>query len=145
MPEQKARILVVANRTAESQELRDALTSRAADSPAEFFLVVPTTPHGVAWAGDMHSGGDEAAAHMREAVSRLQEAGLEVDGQTGDPDAYAAVQDAINLKGPFDEIIVSTLPVKVSRWLKMDLPHRVERTTGLPVRHVEAREAKAIA
>jgi hypothetical protein len=145
MPDEKARILVVANRTAESEELRETLKARAAKGPAGFTLVVPSTPHGVAWAGDMHSGGEEADAHMEAAVDRLREAGLEVDGQTGDPDAWCAVQDAINLSGPYDEVIVSTLPVKLSKWLKMDLPHRVERGTGLPVTHVVGSEVKQIA
>jgi nucleotide-binding universal stress UspA family protein len=145
MPDEKARILVVANRTAESEELLETLKARAAQGAARFNLVVPSTPHGVAWAGDMHSGGEEADAHLQAAVERLRDAGLDVEGQTGDPDAWCAVQDAINLTGPYDEVIVSTLPVKVSKWLKMDLPHRVERGTGLPVTHVVANEAKPVA
>jgi nucleotide-binding universal stress UspA family protein len=145
MADEKARILVVANRTAESEELLDALKARAAKGPATFNLVVPSTPHGVAWAADMHSGGEEADAHMQTAVDRLRDAGLDVEGQTGDPDAWCAVQDAINLTGPYDEVIVSTLPVKLSKWLKMDLPHRVERGTGLPVTHVIGHEQKPVA
>jgi nucleotide-binding universal stress UspA family protein len=145
MPDEKARILVVANRTAESEELLETLKARAAKGPASFNLVVPSTPHGVAWAADMHSGGDEADAHLQAAVQRLRDAGLEVEGQTGDPDAWCAVQDAINLTGPYDEVVVSTLPVKVSKWLKMDLPHRVERGTGLPVTHVVGTEVKQVA
>jgi hypothetical protein len=145
MPDEKARILVVANRTAESEELLETLKARAAKGPASFNLVVPSTPHGVAWAADMHSGGEEADTHMQAAVERLRDAGLEVEGQTGDPDAWSAVQDAVNLTGPYDEVIVSTLPVKVSKWLKLDLPHRVERGTGLPVTHVVAREPKPVA
>jgi hypothetical protein len=145
MPDEKARILVVANRTAESEELLAALKARAERGPAAFTLVVPSTPHGVAWAADMHSGGEEADAHMHAAVQRLRAAGLEVEGQTGDPDAWCAVQDAVNLTGPYDEAIVSTLPVKVSKWLKMDLPHRVERGTGLPVTHVVGTEVKQLA
>jgi hypothetical protein len=88
---------------------------------------------------DMHSGGEEAAAHLTRAVDRYRDAGLEVDdGKIGDPDPVAAVQDAVNFK-EFDEIIVSTLPKRKSRWLKLDLPHRVERSCGKPVTHIEAK------
>jgi hypothetical protein len=141
---EKAQVLVVANRTAESDELLDALRERAAQGPAAFVLLVPATPHGVAWAGDMHSGSEEAEEHMGKAVQRLRDAGLEVDeGRVGDPDAYAAVQDAVNLTGPYDEVVVSTLPTHVSKWLKLDLPNRVRRFTGLPTTHVIASEATA--
>jgi Asp-tRNA(Asn)/Glu-tRNA(Gln) amidotransferase A subunit family amidase len=137
-----ANILVVANRTAESPELLEALKQRAQQGDATFTLLVPSTPHGVAWAADMHSGGSEAEAHMQNAVERLRSAGLEVaDGKVGDPDPAAAVQDLVNFES-FDEVVVSTLPGGISKWLKLDLPHRVERITGLPVTHVVASEVK---
>ncbi len=134
-----ADVLVVANQTAESDQLLDALRERAERGPCKFHLLVPATPHGASWAMDMHSGGEEAEEHLRRAVQRYRDAGLEVDdGKIGDPDPVAAVQDAVNFK-EFDEIIVSTLPRRTSRWLKLDLPHRVERSCGKPVTHVEAR------
>jgi len=137
-----ANVLVVANRTAESPELLEALKQRAQRGDATFTLLVPSTPHGVAWAADMHSGGSEAEAHMQNAVERLRSAGLEVaDGKVGDPDPAAAVQDLVNFES-FDEVVVSTLPGGISKWLKLDLPHRVERITGLPVTHVVASEVK---
>ena len=138
------KVLVVANRTAESDELLDALTRRAQEGPVSFTLLVPATPHGVAWAADMHAGSDEAEAHMRRAVERLRAAGLQVEGRVGDPDPVAAVEDVVNFD-TFDEAIVSTLPVHLSKWLKLDLPHRVERATGLPVTHVVASEVKPAA
>ena len=137
-----ASVLVVANRTAESPELLDALRQRAAQGEVTFTLLVPATPHGVAWAADMHSGGSEAEDHMRGAVERMRSAGLNVkEGKVGDPDPIAAVQDEVNF-APYDEVVVSTLPGGISKWLKLDLPHRVERTTGLPTTHVLAQEAK---
>src|SRR4051812_8680337 len=139
MPEGRANVLVVANRTAESDELREALTRRAQDGEATFTLLVPATPHGVAWAADMHSGEPDASAHMERALEALREAGLQVDGRVGDPDPVAAVEDAVNF-GTYSEVIVSTLPTHLSKWLKLDLPHRVGRVTGLPVTHVEASE-----
>jgi hypothetical protein len=137
-----ANVLVVANRTAESPELLDALRERAAQGEATFTLLVPATPHGVAWAADMHSGGSEAEEHMLGAVERMRSAGLNVkEGKVGDPDPIAAVQDEVNF-ARYDEVVVSTLPGGISKWLKLDLPHRVERTTGLPTTHVLAQEAK---
>ena len=137
-----ANVLVVANRTAESPELLEALRGRAARGEATFTLLVPATPHGVAWAADMHSGGSEAEDHMNNAVERMRSAGLEVkEGKVGDPDPIAAVQDETNF-AKYDEVIVSTLPGGISKWLKLDLPHRVERTTGIPTTHVIAQEAK---
>ena len=138
----RADVLVVANRTAGSPELLEALKERAEKGPVKFHLLVPSTLHGVAWAADMHSAGDEAEAHVNAAVERLRAEGLEVDdGKVGDPDPVAAVEDAVNFK-EFDEIIVSTLPKHLSKWLKVDLPHRVERATGKPVTHVTATETK---
>jgi hypothetical protein len=139
-----ANVLVVANRTAESVELLEALKERAAAGDAVFTLLVPSTPHGVAWAADMHSGGGEAEGHMMGAVERMRGAGLNVnEGKVGDPDPIAAVQDEVNFAS-YDEIVVSTLPGGISKWLKLDLPHRVERTTGLPTTHVVAQEAKVV-
>ena len=63
------------------------------------------------------------------------------EGTVGDPDPVAAVQDAVNFK-EFDEIIVSTLPKHLSKWLRLDLPHRVEHATGKKVTHVTATESK---
>jgi hypothetical protein len=137
-----ANVLVVANRTAESPELLEALKQRAAEGDVVFSLLVPATPHGVAWAADMHSGGSEAEQHMEAAVERMRSEGLQMAaGKVGDPDPVAAVQDEVNFT-TYDEIVVSTLPGGISKWLKLDLPHRVERSTGLPVTHITASEVK---
>jgi hypothetical protein len=141
MAEQKASVLVVANRTAESDELLQALRARADQGPATFHLVVPSTARGVSWMADMHAGTDAAEHDLDGALERLRGAGLEIDGEIGDPDPVAAVQDAANAGG-YDEVIVSTLHKTISRWLKLDLPSKAAHATGLPVTHVEAR-AKA--
>jgi hypothetical protein len=136
-----AQILVVANQTAESDELLGALKARSDEGPCEFTLLIPATPHGVSWAADMFAGGEEAEEHRNAMVERLRSIGLPIkEAKVGDPDALAAVQDACNFAS-YDEVIVSTLPLHVSKWLKVDLPHKVEHATGLPVRHVEASKA----
>ena len=139
---EKARVLVVANRTAMSDELMDAVAKRAEKGPAEFFLVVPSTPRGASWMTDMNAGNTDAEQSLQGALARWKDVGIEAMGRTGDPDPLAATTDAMN-DGEFDEVIVSTLPKHVSKWLRLDLPHKVAHATGLPVEHVSAHEAKA--
>ena len=137
----KARVLVVANRTAESPELLDALRTRTVQGPCEFTLLVPSTPHGIAWAADMHAGEEEAEAHREGFVDELRREGLDVaEARVGDPDPLAAIQDECNFN-TYDELIVSTLPLHISKWLKLDLPSKARAATGLPVTHVVGSEA----
>ena len=133
-------VLVVANRTAECEELQQALKDRAAkgDSP-KFKLVVPSA-HGFAKAANTDEELPEAQRHVDNAVAKFREAGLDVEGQLGDPDPVAAVQDANNT-GSYDEVIVSTLPTHLSKWLRVDLPRKAAHATGLPVTHVVGSEA----
>jgi hypothetical protein len=136
-----ASVLVVANRTAECPELLDALRARAVQGPCEFTLLVPSTPHGLAWAADMHAGGDEAEQHRLAFVDELREEGLNVaEAKVGDPDPLAAIQDECNFH-EYDELIVSTLPLKISKWLHLDLPRKAGAATGLPVTHVIGSES----
>jgi hypothetical protein len=137
----KVSVLVMANRTAESPELLEALKARAAKGECEFTLVVPSTPHGIAWAADMSAGEGEAEHHREAFVEELRGEGLDVkEAKVGDPDPLAAAQDAVNFN-KYDEVIVSTLPLKISKWLKLDLPSKVKAATGLPVTHVVASDA----
>ena len=132
----EARVLVVANRTAESPELLEALRTRTLQGPCRFTLLVPSTPHGIGWAADMHGGGEEAEEHRAAFLQELREEGLVVnDAKVGDPDPLAAIQDECNFN-EYDELIVSTLPLHISKWLKVDLPSKARAATGLPVNHV---------
>src|SRR3954468_2867336 len=138
LPSQAERVLVVANRTAASDELIAAMRERAAQGPVRFTLVVPATPSGLAWAADMSAGIPEAHRQMAAAADRLRDSGLWIDDiRLGSPEPLAAVHDATNFES-FSEVIVCTLPSRMSRWLKLCLPYRVQRTTGLPVTHVVA-------
>jgi hypothetical protein len=137
----RARVLVVANRTAESPELLSALRERQARGPSEFTLLVPSTPHGLAWAADPDAGHDAAEHHREAFVEELRTEGLNVaDAKLGDPDPLAAIQDECNFHD-YDEVIVSTLPLKLSKWLRVDLPRKARAATGLPVTHVIGSES----
>lgn len=132
------KILVVANRTADSPDLIAALRRRAAEERAGFTLLVPAVPHGLAWAADMKAGWSEAALRADRARTRIRQAGLELDEViVGDPDPFAAVGDALHAR-EFDEVVVSTLPRTISRWLAMGLPARLRRAMDLPVTEVNA-------
>jgi hypothetical protein len=133
-----ANVLVVAHQTAATPRLLDAVRERAKTGPAVFHLVVPRAAHGLHKLADPEdTQQDEAQSVLEAALPKLSEAaGHEVTGSIGDPEPLMAIHDAINL-GSYDEIIVSTLPLGVSRWLKLDLISKT-RALGLPVTHVEA-------
>lgn len=136
----KARVLVVANRTAESPELLDALRTRTLHGPCVFTLLVPATPHGLAKAADPHSGEREAEEHREPFLAELRGDGLDVaEAKVGDPDPLAAIQDECNFN-TYDELIISTLPQRISKWLHLDLPRKAEAATGLPVTHIVGSE-----
>jgi hypothetical protein len=138
----KAKVLVVANRTAESPELLEALRERAVHGPCEFTLLVPSTPHGLSWAANPgETGNEEAEAHRLAFLDELRGEGLDVAGaKVGDADPLAAICDECNFT-QYDELIVSTLPLKISKWLHLDLPRKAEAATGLSVTHVVGSEA----
>ncbi len=133
-----AHVLVVAHQTAATPRLLDAVRERAQRGPATFHLVVPRQPHGMHKLVDpQDAGSDEAQSVLDAALPKLSAAaGDRITGSLGDSEPLMAIHDAINL-GSYDEIIVSTLPLGVSRWLKLDLVSKT-RALGLPVMHVQA-------
>jgi len=133
-----ASVLVVAHQTAATPGLLEAVRERAQHNPAKFHLVVPRMPHGMHKVVDPEeTGEDDAQLVLSEVLPKLSEAaGTEVTGALGDAEPLSAIQDAVNL-GHYDEIIISTLPKRISRWLKLDLVSKT-KGLGLPVTHVEA-------
>jgi hypothetical protein len=124
------RVLVVAHRTAATPRLLEEVRARAQRYPCAFTLLVPRRY----WDPDT----EESAATLELAIPLLEEAaGGQVEGIVGDSDPFAAVQHTL-IRGTYDEIIISTLPARVSQWLHRDLPSRIE-TLGLPVTVVTAR------
>ena len=136
--DQPSRVLVVANRTAATPALLAAVRERAERSPARFTLLVPNTASGLERIADPEDHKDtEAQATLELALPLLEEVSRSpVTGMVGVPEPLAAIQDAVNLHG-FDEIILSTLPSRVSRWLKLDLPSKLTGL-GLPITTVTA-------
>ena len=125
-----ANVLVVANLTAGSQDLLDALKHRAERSPIRITLVMPAQGPGL-------GGRDAVRERLDEALAKMRAAGLEADGAIGDADPMEAVAECFD-PTRHDEAIVCTLPGRSSKWLQHDFPHRVARFTGVPVTHVVA-------
>ena len=109
-----------------------------AASEATFTLLVPAAAPGLHRVMDPEDADHgEAQATLELALPLLSEAaGAEVEGIIGDAEPLAAIQDAVNVRG-YDEIILSTLPTRVSRWLQLDLPSKAAGL-GLPVTTVTA-------
>jgi hypothetical protein len=109
------RVLIVANRTASTPRLIEAVRSRAKESPCEFTLLIPDVTN------------RKEADWTIETAQRLLRPAVRgtVEGLVGGPDPFESVQAAVR-EGNFDEITISTLPRKVSKWLRRDLIRRVE-------------------
>lgn len=137
-----ARYLVVANQTLAGEHLIREVRARMASGPSRFHIVVPATP------SDEHLTWTEGEAtaiaqgRLDRALASFRQLGAEADGEVGDGNPILAIEDA--LRGEqFDEIILSTLPPGLSRWLKLDLPSRVGGRFGLPVTHLVAESESA--
>jgi hypothetical protein len=117
-------VLIIANRTAATPALLAEVRRRAAQGPSRFTLLVPRAY----WDADT----EESGVTLDLALPLLEEAaGDHVEGLIGDVDPMHAVTAAL-AQGDYDELILSTLPSHVSRWLHTDLPARLQRF-GLPL------------
>ena len=131
------RYLVVANQTLMSEELRAAVRDRLGNPPCRFHVVVPATPAHAQLSWTEGAARVVARERLEEALAWLHAEGAITTGSIGDADPVLAVLDALP-RDDFDEIVVSTLPPGLSRWIRQDLPHRLTRRTDLPVAHVVA-------
>jgi hypothetical protein len=154
------RYLVVANQTLQAAELREELRTRISAGPCSFFVIVPDTKAAqydpVAAGGVLPQPGmwwwatyyarpatdEEATAQARERLrlllAGLAELGVPVEGDLGSSDPLEAIEK-VRADRQFDEIIVTTLPQHVSRWLRAGLPHQAGRRFSLPVTTIIAR------
>lgn len=128
------RYLVVANQTLGGAQLLQMLR-HLAEQPATFHVLVPATPPADHLWTEAEARGI-ARSRLETALERFRRIGAEeVTGEVGDARPMQAIDDVLS-REHFDEIVLSTLPPRLSRWLKLDLIHRVRSTYGLPVRHV---------
>jgi GABA permease len=154
-------VLLVANKTLGSGEVSEYVRSRMAKDECQFTLLVPATPR---WSREPASrlagglaGGSEAVGSSQAsndnyefARSRLQYGlevlrglGATVDGDIGDPDPAKAIHEVLGRKR-FDEVALSQLPKGVSRWLRLDIPHQIERKYQIPVTVIQVEQTTSL-
>ena len=146
------RLLLVANKTLASGEVSRFVRERVAkDESCQFTLLVPATPqrsqlgyrigNEIANAGsgtrvsDATEGIDDwqhARLRLEHGLSLLRALGATVDGEVGDANPAKAITEVLKRKS-FDEVVLSTLPKGISRWLGLDIPHQVQRRFHIPV------------
>jgi GABA permease len=124
--------LVVANQTLRHPELTEKIQACIAAGPCDFYLLVPATRvHGpLQW-----TPADAVAVARRRlqgAVQRFRALGAVVVGDVGDPSPVVAIGELLRRRS-FDALILATLPVGPSQWLRHDVPARIQRLFNIPV------------
>ena len=133
-------ILIVANQTLPSEALATEVASRIASGARDFHVVVPATPppgSGFTW--DEDAARAAAEDRLDRFIGEIRDQGATAAGEIGDRDPVAAVRDAVRDR-EVDEIILSTLPTGVSRWLRQDVPSRLRGAMAVPIEVVVERE-----
>ena len=142
-----AHYLVVAHQTSTSPELLQRVSELASDDPhTTFTILVPATPvaHLLTW----EEGETQTIARNRAEKARtlFEEQGVQVEGtKVGDASPLLAIDDELRAQPQqYDGIVLSTLPAKISRWLRLDVHNQSERKFGIPVIHVVAERSDRV-
>ena len=127
------RYLVVANQTLGGDPLL-ALLRGFAEEPSTFHVLVPASPP-VDHLWTEAEAISIARTRLETALERFRSVGIVATGEVGDGRPLQAIDDVL-ARDTFDAIVLSTLPPRLSKWLRLDLVHRVRTSFGLPVHHV---------
>ena len=142
------RILLVANQTLAGDELTTTVNDRVAAGATELWILVPAktlndplgpaaAAAGVARVSPERSGVEVAEARLRDALYRFNRLGIPVGGEVSDQHPIDAIS-AVLSRRPFEEVLISTLPTRISHWLRIDLPSQVQRKFAIPVTTITA-------
>src|SRR4051794_17815684 len=138
------RILVIANETAEADELLEVVAA-SADGDAEGRAVAPALNSRLRhWLSDEDTARRLAKERLQRCVERLEGAGLNATGWIGDADPLQALRDALAFF-PADLVIVATHPADRSNWLAGALVERASRYFAGPILHVTVHPAYELA
>lgn len=149
MTEASSRVLIIANKTLGGTEMLDRIGQlNTPAGSASFYLLVPATPVGESpWEhGDYRrrAGVEEAGQRLQQGLKLISELGADVDGELGEADPIDAVRALFDRGLSFDRILLSTFTGGLSRWLHLDVPHRLGRITDLPTEHIQSEVAVSL-
>lgn len=135
-PDARPRVLVVANRTLQGEELTELLRRRAR-AGAELRVVAPILVSRVRYlASDVDRELSLARQRLAAALAWATSEGVQASGTVGDPNAaFGAIEDELRLF-PADEIVISTYPEGLSNWLETDIVERLRDELDIPITHV---------
>jgi hypothetical protein len=133
--------LIVGNQTLMGPELAAAIAARIVPGdPPDVHVVVPATPRPGAFTWNEDEATADAQERLDAMLDHLRGLGLNATGEVGYRDPVEAARDALR-SHPADEIILSTLPTGISRWLGQDVPSRLKSAVSVPVVVVTAERA----
>ena len=151
------RLLPVANKTLDSGEVSRFVRERMAkDDKCQFTLLVPATPLGGQPGSRLETSsptpapacgyrtrpsawtiGERARTRLEYGLSILRSLGATADGKVGDANPAKAISEVLKREN-IDEVVLSTLPKGISRWLGLDIPHQIQRRFHVPVTVIKA-------
>ena len=132
-----ARYLIVTHQTAFSPELQERVRALVEEDPeAEFGVLVPDAPEpDLTWEGETVNVAQQRA-EATQALLHERTGARVVRASHGEADPLAAIGAELRAQPDYDTLVICTLPVGISRWLRLDLVHQAERKFHLPVVHV---------
>ena len=137
------RYLVVANQTLGGEPLLAKMRSLTEEGETSIHVLVPATHPRKQWTWTEGESRAIAKKRLDEALARFRDLNAVVTGEVGNERPFDAI-GAVLREREIDEIIMSTLPAGLSRWLRQDLPSRVAREFGVPVTHVTTEVERAV-
>lgn len=139
-------ILVIANETAGSEALLDAVRGEA-EGEARITVVAPVNEPNQGYVVYEDTRRASAGRRLDRTLRALREGGLSAQGFVVETGPVQAVADALaQLEPSVDEIVVATHPPQKSGWLRRDVPGDIERRAGgIPVKHVVVDQPAGVA
>ena len=131
------RYLIVTHKTAFAPELREKVRElMGKDAAAEFAILVPEAPgENYTWEGETVSPAQETAETLMQSLESSVGANINRIA-VGVEDPLQAIANELTIHEGYDALVISTLPLGASHWLRLDLVHHAARKFGLPVHHV---------